>query len=296
MKLSLNLFSRTFRQMQQNIWLECISVLTLIFCLLVMGMIHLFYVSINDHILRISSGSGLRLILVDGLPSAQGQELARNISLWPQMQRADYVSPEQGLGRLRNHLGEQNQLLAGLNYNPLPAVIEIRLKSEYHDVFSIKEQLTNLSEVAEVIEARPWLERLEQANRLFQQALIVIAVILFLAMAFVVGNTVRLSVYARSHQLEIQDLLGATRSYIRAPFVLETLIQALIAVLISCLLLWLGLLIIPYLPGIPLWIKSAIPFSLPWPTVIVLLTLAVPASILGAWFGVNRILRNEFTL
>ncbi len=72
------------------------------------------------------------------------------------------------------------------------------------------------------------------------------------------------AVYARREQLAILDMLGASRLYLRGPFIVEALLQAFIAALLSYGLLSLCLYVLPLLPETPLWLSLLLPPALPW--------------------------------
>jgi cell division transport system permease protein len=272
-----------------NLWLQAVAVSTLSLCLFIMGLIFLASFSLDGFLNRISTGAALRLVLPSGLNAREGASLALALQEWPEVRSSRYLSPQDGLGRLGRRFGSLN-LLEGLEENPLPAIIEVELAADVSpDAFTAR--LAGLGEVAEVVEARPWLQRLEQIRRLIRLITFALSLVMFLALALVVSNTMRLAVYVRREQLIILDMLGAGRFYMREPFILEAILQALLAGLFSSLGLAALIYIIPLLPETPLWLSAALPLGLPWEIPLYLTAINVLAGLAGSWLGVSRILR-----
>ena len=85
-----------------------------------------------------------------------------------------------------------------------------------------------------------WIQRLATAIRLVRGVGALLGGILVLAGVFTISNVIRLTVYARQDELDIMRLVGATRSYVKGPFVLEGMIQGGLGGLVSVLLLWVS--------------------------------------------------------
>jgi cell division transport system permease protein len=147
--------------------------------------------------------------------------------------RAEFISPRVALTRLKGDLGEAGRALDGLATNPLPPSIEVRLsnerlaKGDLGEVKLASARLRRLPFAKEVDDGGSFVDRLElllTAVRAFGSGLfmVVLGVALFL-----VGNVVRLTVYARRDEIDILRLVGATDAFIATPFVLEGCFQGL---------------------------------------------------------------------
>lgn len=287
----LSLWRRSLSQMKEDLWLQVVAISTLSLCLFIMGVGLLAYHGTEQVLQRISLGAGLRLVLSEDMSSGQSLTLADNLGQWPEVEKSSYIGQDEALLRLGRRLGQSyNDLMAGLTDNPLPAVIELRLAPEA-DLAELKIRLNQLGGIVQIIEARPWLERLETLQKVVRGAIVVIGAVLFSALALVVTNTMRLAVYARREQLAILDMLGASRAYLRGPFVVESLLQALLAAALSYGLLSFCLYFIPMLPETPLWLSMLLPASLPFFIPLSLFAMAILAGLLGSWLGVGRALR-----
>lgn len=290
-KPRLSLISRTLTQMKADMWLQVVAISTLSLCLVIMGMGLLVYLSMDRMLERVSAGAGLRLVLVKNASPGQALELVESLTRWPEVAGARYISPDEAMLRLSRRLGQEyDDLLSGLKENPLPATIELDLRVDA-GLPELKPLLQQQKIIEEVVEARPWLSRLDTVKQLARTAIVVIGAVMFAALALVVTNTMRLAVYARREQLAVLDMLGAGRMYLRAPFIVEALLQAFLATAISSAILALALYFVPKLPEMPLWLGMMLPLGLPPVIPLCLFIMAIPAGLLGSWLGVGRALR-----
>lgn len=142
------------------------------------------------------------------------------------------VSPAEALGRLVTQLGEDGKGLTELSDNPLPWSLEVRLPRAARDA-------TALADLAKRTRALPFvtgvdygeeaLERLTLIARALEVASLVVFSLVFLTAVIVVSATLQLAIFARREEIEIQKLVGATDRFVRVPFLLEGLLQGLVA-------------------------------------------------------------------
>ncbi len=207
------------------------------------------------------------------------------------------VSPAQALGRLSEQLGPQGQALTELGANPLPWSVEVALPPTLRDATSLREladTLRALTYVEGVDYGADALERLAALSKGLKLASVVAFAVVFLTTIVVVSATLQLAIYARREEIEIQKLVGATNRFVRAPFLLEGLVQGILSALIAGGALWaLAMWALPRAAG-------ALAFlSLPTGTQLVsvrllleLLALGVAMGLSGSLVAVRRFLRS----
>ena len=151
---------------------------------------------------------------------------------------ARFVSREQGVDEMTALMGED--FLSVFATAPIPISIDLTLTSEYvsHDkIQMVVEQISKSSLVEEVIYQESLVDSLN-ANMNKISLLIGVFILLLLFISFVlINNTVRLSIYARRFTIHTMQMVGATRSFIRKPFLLQSVFQGLFASLISIIAL-----------------------------------------------------------
>jgi cell division transport system permease protein len=151
------------------------------------------------------------------------------------------VSPAEALGRLSEQLGPQGQALTELGANPLPWSVEVTLPPEMREASALKalaETLRALSFVDAVDYGADALERLAALSKGLRLASVVAFAIVFLTTIVVVSATLQLAIYARREEIEIQKLVGATNRFVRAPFLLEGMVQGLLSAVLASSALW----------------------------------------------------------
>ncbi len=152
-----------------------------------------------------------------------------------------YTSKEEALQSFKRELRGKESLLEGLGENPIPASLQLRIHEAYQTpeaLRSLTASLARLEGVDDVLYGQEWVDRLTGAIRLLRLLGLSVGLALGMASLLIVSNTIRLAVYARVEEIEIMRLVGATKMHIRAPFLLEGLIQGALGAGLALLLLF----------------------------------------------------------
>jgi cell division transport system permease protein len=168
---------------------------------------------------------------LDGDLSEAGQnELAERVSREPGVEKVAVVTQADALVRFEKIAGSA-ELLAGLAENPLPPSLEITLAPEARTPAAIDALSASLAELPgfdELAHGQDWIEGYARAIALVRGLALGLGAVLALAALLIVANTIRLAVYARRDELDILALVGASRTFVRVPFLLEGTIQGLL--------------------------------------------------------------------
>lgn len=153
-----------------------------------------------------------------------------------------FISKEQGQKELAVQLGED--FLDVFETSPIPVSIDVTLEADYVSSDSLEVVRAEIAEsplVEEVVYQRSLVDALNaNLSRISLILSIFIALLLFISFVLI-NNTVRLSVYARRFTIHTMKLVGATRSFIRAPFLVQSVFQGLFASFLAIIVL-LGLM------------------------------------------------------
>ena len=145
-----------------------------------------------------------------------------------------FVSREQGRREMEEMLGED--FLSVFETAPIPVSIDITLNAEYVSADSIevvKACILESPKVEEVVYQRSLIDTLNaNLSRISMVLSIFIALLLFISFVLI-NNTVRLNVFARRFTIHTMKLVGATRSFIRAPFLAQSLFQGVFAAFVA---------------------------------------------------------------
>lgn len=153
-----------------------------------------------------------------------------------------FVSKEQGQRELAEQLGDD--FLDVFETSPIPVSIDVTLEAAYVSSDSLEVVRAEIAEsplVEEVVYQRSLVDALNaNLSRISLILGVFIALLLFISFVLI-NNTVRLSVYARRFTIHTMKLVGATRSFIRAPFLVQSAFQGLFASFLAIIVL-LGLM------------------------------------------------------
>lgn len=159
----------------------------------------------------------------------------------PAVASLERVSREQALERFRAMFRDLSSLPEDLGENPFPASLEVTLRPSLQSPAEVERLAKGLGEVPGVREVQYdllWIERLSTGVRLVRVVGTFLGGVLLLAAVFTISNVIRLTIYAREDELDIMRLVGATRAYVKGPFVTEGVIQGGLGGLAASLLLW----------------------------------------------------------
>lgn len=166
----------------------------------------------------------LSAYLSDQVEPSEWEAVRHQIESFDSVGRAELVTPKQALERFRNRGPHAAALVEGVTEEVLPAQVEVTLQSGFADlnvVEAVAQSMAALPQVEEVDYGREEFDRLQALLDVLRYVGLVAGLLLALATAFIVSNTIRLTVYARRDEISILRLVGATGWFIRTPFLVE---------------------------------------------------------------------------
>jgi cell division transport system permease protein len=155
--------------------------------------------------------------------------------------KATLVLPEVALERLSRELGDLGEALAQLPENPLPPSVELEVPREKRTPGALKalaQELRALPGVTGVDYGEEAVERLSAISSALRYGGWVAFAVVLAATVVIVSATLQLAIYARREEIEIQKLVGATDAFVKAPFLLEGLLQGLLGATVALSGLW----------------------------------------------------------
>jgi len=222
----------------------------------------------------------LSVFLASELDDDQALRMASRWSAQPDIVAVDPVSPAQGLAEMAGQL-DLPDLTSLVSDNPLPWVLEVaRLEAD--------------PQVDQVIVDLRWLERLDAMVALLEEVVALLALLFAVAVAFIVGNTIRLDIQHKREEIEVMTLVGATGSFVRRPFLYSGLWYGLAGGVLAWLIIRVGLLALAE-PVDLLSGAYASGFALQPPSMAVSAMLIGGSGALGvagSWLAVGRHLRR----
>jgi cell division transport system permease protein len=183
-------------------------------------------------------------------------------------------------------------ILDGFEENPLPSSFELKLKREALDPVRIEQkasQIKQMSGVEDVQYGEKWLSSLNTMSKGMKIVGMLLGTIIFIAISFATYSTIKILFYRRIDEIETLKLLGATRSFIRYPFLLEGLFIGILGGIVGFLCLFalysfVSYKIIEFLPSV----KGVMMFF-PVKTYLAVPLAGAVLSFIGSFFAVGKI-------
>lgn len=210
------------------------SVITITLSLILITIYFLFTVNSNRLIKNIKDKVEIEVFLVDEIKTDELNTLREKLKSTGGVKNITYVSKDDAAKIFSEEFGPD--MLEIYDYNPLPASYKIQLYEEYKTIErinKIKSQFTNLPQISDIQFPEKNLELIESKTSGFLVINLIVMVIITISSIFLVSNTIRLIINSRSKVIETFKLLGATRSFIMIPFLIEGFIQGLAGSLLA---------------------------------------------------------------
>lgn len=221
-------YKRAIQDILDNRFLNAVTIITIALSVLIVSAFVLFFINATDIMNASEKSIRIMAYLKPDIPKTMVLDVKQKIQGIYGIEDARFVSKEEALKQLKDQMKRQSSILMNIEENPLPDAFEVRMiASSQHleDVEILAKQLESIPWVDEVEYGQKWLGRFTNILNLFRLTGYAMGGIFFMAAVFIVANTIRLALYSRREEVEIMRLVGATDSFIKAPFYLEGLIQ-----------------------------------------------------------------------
>lgn len=234
-----------------NHWiLGLLTLITAAVMLWILGMGTLFSLNVENLLARLESELMVQAYL---RKDANVEETAEKVRALSAVTTVNVLSPADSLAKLQEKMGSQSRALDMMGDNPIPWNFEIHV-ADAAQVEGLVRALTEMPEVEDVVYAGMVVQRLTALSRVASRAALSLFVLSVVITALVVYNTIHISLYSRREEIGIMYLVGATRTYISMPFVLQGTLLALLGALIA-----VGGILLTYFPGVAL-LQASLPF------------------------------------
>lgn len=210
-----------------------------------MGFFFVSLANLNHVFNSLKQRSSLVVYLRDNLPEKEIKEVEAWIAGRKDVAKMNYISKEDALSDFKKEFKWDESVLEGIGHNPLPASFVISLKGGAKDLGSFEgmtAELIKFKGVEDVEYGREWVEQLSTILSIARLITIGVGILLALGLLFIVSNTISLSIYSRLDEIKVMKLVGATKRFIRGPFVVEGIIEGIIGSIIAMIFLYLSYL------------------------------------------------------
>lgn len=267
------------------------TVISIALVLLVTGMLGLLLVHTKNLSKYVKENIVLNVIVNDGTSEGDVLSLQKDLEKDPYVLRTEYISKELAAKNLKEDLGED--FVQYLGHNPLLPSLDVYMKENYANTDSIKtfiEKISKNNKIKEVVYQESLIDMVNKNVRIIGMIVLAFAVILLIIAVALINNTIRLAIYSQRFLIKSMQLIGATKNFIRKPFITYGIIHGLLGSLIAILLLILTLKFaqqqIPELVFLRNWFEFAVIF-------LGVILIGILISGLSTYFAVTKYLKAQ---
>lgn len=265
------------------------TVISIALVLLMTGLLGLILIHANKLSEFVKENIVLNIIMKDDVEEAQALTFQKKVDAHEAVLRSEYISKDSAATQLSEELGED--FITFLGHNPLSASVDVYLNAEYANTDSVNtfiELISADSQVTEVVYQESLIEMINQNIRIIGLVILAFALILLIIAIALINNTIRLAIYSQRFIIKSMQLVGATQSFIRKPFLgygaLHGFVGALIAIGLLVLTIFLAQREIPELVELRDWTQFTFVF-------IGVIILGILISLFSTYFAVSKYLK-----
>ncbi len=224
--------------------LSALSITTIAFSLFAFGLFGLVALNIRNALRTVEDRVEIRAFIADGTGTEATAAALGDIGAFPEAASVRLVTQTQALDRARRELGEFSDVF---EEGILPASIEVRLKPGFRDPATVRAVAKRI-EVYDFIDdirfGEEWVEKLHRLRNIATLAGVALGLTFAIVAIIIIGSTIRMAVMARSREISIMRLVGATNGFIRAPFLIEGFLKGTLGGMLALVLAWVALAVI----------------------------------------------------
>lgn len=205
-------------------WVNLLTVLTIATGLFLISAAFLVVHNMDRATKRLPDRFSLTVFLEDGVSDRRARDLASSIEDRREVRDVKYISRDDALSELKGALKDAEYILEGLDENPLPASLEVGLNKEAVNSSAVKAlsmAVGKMDGVSEVRYGEELLATIQSVKKNSQALGFALITALSLGLVFVCYSTVKILFYRKRAEIDTLKLLGATKSFIKGPFLME---------------------------------------------------------------------------
>jgi cell division transport system permease protein len=235
---------------------------------------------------------GVTLILRENVREADVMKLQKNLETTDYIKSTRFIDKESAAAELKNELGED--FIDFLGYNPLLSSIDVTVFAGYANpdsLMMLEKRLLGHPEIQEVYYQRSLVKQLNSNVKKISFILLALSFLMFIIFAGLINNTIRLSIYSKRFLINTMQLVGATRPFIRSPFIAKSALHGIYGGLIACFMLLA--IFLSYQKEL----KSFVDFQNPTSLALLgggIFVSGILITVISTYLAVNKFLRMKF--
>jgi cell division transport system permease protein len=239
-------FQEALRALKRNGAPSLAAIVTTVVTVVLLGMLIPIFQTAQGKSEEVRDQLNVQYELYDDATKAEIASLKGKLEAIPHVAEVTFISKDEALATLKGEL-KDDSIVEELHVNPLPNSFEVKaddaanlpaVRAAVYPDGPKGEPISSI--IVKPFDRQQSSAKIEQVTSALKIVLTVITALLVLASLMLVGNTIRLSIYTRRREVEVMRLVGATRWFIRWPFMIEGVVVGFVGGLLAILILWLG--------------------------------------------------------
>ncbi|HEX3736767.1 MAG TPA: permease-like cell division protein FtsX [Solirubrobacterales bacterium] len=294
-------FSEAFRALRRNGAPTLAAVVTTVVTVVLLGVLIPIFQTAQAKSDEVRGELNVQFALYDDATNAEIAQAKEKIEAVPNVASVAFISKQEALRTLKSELKDKS-IVEELHTNPLPASLQVKAV-DASDLKQIEDEVMGKTAggksqpisaaISNPFSRQQSTAKIEQVTSALKIVLTVIMALLILASLMLVGNTIRLSIFTRRREVEVMRLVGATRWFIRWPFLIEGVVVGFLGGLVAIIILWIGkITIVDPLSDTNSFAAAQHNGTLAFPALIaILFGAAILVSTIGSGVTLRRFLR-----
>ena len=225
----------------RNLWLAIAAIAMMAITLTILLFAVVANATFTHSVDNITDKIDVKFFLKDDVTAAQRQKLTTDLQALPNVENVTYLTKFQALKEYEQQNANNTALLSAISLtdNPLPASLTIKPRdpNKINDIRAFLSQPSVQKYQSEntdySADRKAAIDKIITATHFFKEAGLVSIIVFMVISMLIIFNTIRMAIFNRRDELVIMRLLGAGNGFIRGPFVIETIMQGILAAVIS---------------------------------------------------------------
>jgi cell division transport system permease protein len=241
-------FSEAFRALRRNGAPTLAAVITTVVTVVLLGVLIPVFQTAQAKSDEVRGELNVQFALYDDATNAEIAQAKEKVEAIPGVASVAFISKQEALRTLKSELSDKS-IVEELHTNPLPASFQVQATNA-SDLPQIEKEVMGTTgggtgdpispAISNPFSRQQSTQQIAKVTSALKIVLTVIMALLIVASLMLIGNTIRLSIFTRRREVEVMRLVGATRWFIRWPFMIEGVVVGFTGGLIAILILWIG--------------------------------------------------------
>jgi len=267
------------------------STISISLVLFMIGLIGLLLLNANHLSDYVKENISFNVLLKEGTREIDIIQMQKSLDIKKYVRSTEYITADKAAERLKKELGED--FIGYLGFNPLLPAIEVKMHASYANndsIALIEKEFMNNPLVNEVVYEKSLIQAVNENIQKISIILLLFSFLLFLIAIALINNTIRLSVYSKRFLIRTMQMVGATKGFIRRPFIFKSMLQGMFSAIIAIALITLIIYIIQNeLQDIIVYFEMNLLFLL----YIIIINMGMLINMIFTFFAVNKYLNID---